>query len=108
MVAHHTLSRMAVWIFAGVGVLAAAGLFMLLRWILFWKCDTSMSLSEQDGTLSDASEGDEDDGDGDAAAAAIEMQALPPLGGVTAEWEPPKGLSPGDVDYRNRFIRGGL
>ena len=102
MVAHHALSRMVVWIISGVGVLAAAGVFILLRWILFWRCN-SMPLSEQDAELSDASEGDDD-----RAAAAIEMQSLPPLGGLTAEWEPPKGLSPDDPDYRNRFIRGGL
>ena len=36
-----------------------------------------------------------------AAAIAVEMQA-------PEEWVPPAGLSPGDPNYRERFVRGGL
>ena len=39
----------------------------------------------------------------------VEMEAVPaPPMGAVAEWERPKGLCPGDDDYRNKFIRGGL
>ena len=94
-------------VLVSLAVAGATGLIALARFVYF-RCYLSIDdpLAQHDSAIDPVDESSSsDDGSAheDIAPAAVEMQ---PAGGVT--WEVPKGLSPGDPDYHNRFIRGGL